>query len=307
MEIFNIGPFELLLILVIAFVLLGPKDMILTAYRIGKWIREMIRSPMWRDIIRQAQEIRELPQKLIDETGLKQEIDSIKQEAMLTYDEVRTELKSATEGAELKVDVNEVFQTPPGSLSTGSSPVGVLPQPDLPSVDQSTPAQPENAILPPVDLPTNEETSFVAEVSTSANEMTSPADEVSSPAETAPPPAEPRPVPVGVQVGLPIVLNKPAAQVQPVEPVAPADVVVSAVESPAKPARKKAAPRKRSQPAVEVTPIDVASLEVAAPDLDGSGLHGDNGVSAEDAPAKPVKKRAVRKKAVEEVQPSSGE
>ena len=45
-EIFNIGPLEILFIVILALLILGPQDMVKTARSIGKLIRKVVRSPL---------------------------------------------------------------------------------------------------------------------------------------------------------------------------------------------------------------------------------------------------------------------
>jgi Sec-independent protein translocase protein TatA len=77
MEIFNIGPLELVLILVIALIVLGPDDMIKTGRSIAKGIRKIIRSPIWKSLVDTSQEIKELPRKFIREAGLEESIEDL--------------------------------------------------------------------------------------------------------------------------------------------------------------------------------------------------------------------------------------
>lgn len=73
MEVLNIGPFELILIVIIALVLLGPKGMVGFMQQAGSWIRKIVRSPIWKEILSTSKEIRELPQKLVREADLEAE------------------------------------------------------------------------------------------------------------------------------------------------------------------------------------------------------------------------------------------
>ncbi len=126
MQILNIGPIELIAIILVMFLLLGPKEMILTARRIGQWIRNFVRSPMWREIWGYSQEIRELPQKLMDDTGLKETLEEVKQTTQQTANELNTTVREAVQ--EARVPEAENLKIEPGS--------GVLPgvktsQPEL--------------------------------------------------------------------------------------------------------------------------------------------------------------------------------
>jgi len=95
MQIFNIGPVELILILLIMFILLGPEGMLKTARQIGGWIRQLVRSPVWRDIMGYSREIRELPTKIVRETGLDEDLEEIKKSTQQVNDELKQSVADA--------------------------------------------------------------------------------------------------------------------------------------------------------------------------------------------------------------------
>ncbi len=77
MEIFNIGPLELLFILVIALIILGPEDMVKTGKQLSIWIKKVIRSPFWSSLVDTTQEIKKFPKKFIEDTGLDEDFKEI--------------------------------------------------------------------------------------------------------------------------------------------------------------------------------------------------------------------------------------
>jgi Sec-independent protein translocase protein TatA len=77
MQILNIGPLELLLILVIAMIVLGPEEMLKTAKKLARAINRFIKSPVWKSLLSTSQEIRQLPKKLISEAGLEETVDEL--------------------------------------------------------------------------------------------------------------------------------------------------------------------------------------------------------------------------------------
>jgi sec-independent protein translocase protein TatB len=95
MQIFNIGPVELILILLIMFILLGPEGMLRTARQIGSWIRDLIRSPIWRDIMGYSREIRELPTKIVRDTGLEEDLEEIRKSTREATDELQKSVDDA--------------------------------------------------------------------------------------------------------------------------------------------------------------------------------------------------------------------
>jgi sec-independent protein translocase protein TatB len=70
MELFGIGPLELLFILIIALIVLGPRDMVKAGNSLGRLMRKTILSPTWMKIQR---EIRTLPYQMMREAGLEEE------------------------------------------------------------------------------------------------------------------------------------------------------------------------------------------------------------------------------------------
>ena len=70
MDILGIGPTELVFIILIALILLGPKDMQKTSRTIGRWLRNMTRSDNWRAFRDTSREIRNLPNRLMREANL---------------------------------------------------------------------------------------------------------------------------------------------------------------------------------------------------------------------------------------------
>ena len=70
MDIFGIGPTELVFIFLIALILLGPKDMEKTGRTIGRFLRNMTRSDGWRAFRDTSREIRNLPNRLMREANL---------------------------------------------------------------------------------------------------------------------------------------------------------------------------------------------------------------------------------------------
>jgi sec-independent protein translocase protein TatB len=70
MEIFGIGPSELLLILVIALIVLGPKDMQKAGKTVGRWLNNLVRSDGWKAFQQTSREIRGLPTKLMRDANM---------------------------------------------------------------------------------------------------------------------------------------------------------------------------------------------------------------------------------------------
>lgn len=87
MEILGIGPLEILFILIIALIVLGPRDMVNAGKTIGRTLRKIVTSPTWHAVQQTSREIRNLPNRLIREAGLEDLKDHLPDP-----DQLRTEL-----------------------------------------------------------------------------------------------------------------------------------------------------------------------------------------------------------------------
>lgn len=74
MEIFNIGIPELILIMVLLLILFGPDEIMTNARKVAQFIRKLIQSQTYREIRDTTREIQKIPQELIREAGLEEEI-----------------------------------------------------------------------------------------------------------------------------------------------------------------------------------------------------------------------------------------
>ena len=72
MNIFGIGPLEIIFILIIGILVLGPEGMVEAGRKLGKFLRSVIRSNWWQNVRRGVNEIQHLPQKLIREAELEE-------------------------------------------------------------------------------------------------------------------------------------------------------------------------------------------------------------------------------------------
>lgn len=74
MEILGVGPSELIFIIIIAIIVLGPKDMQKAGRTLGRWLNQMRGSDGWKVFQATSRELRNLPTKLMREANL-DEID----------------------------------------------------------------------------------------------------------------------------------------------------------------------------------------------------------------------------------------
>ena len=93
MEILGIGVPEFIFIILIAIIVLGPKDMQKAGKTIGKWMRKVVMSPEWREIKDASNKIKSLPTQLMREANL-EDFEQYKRDLNITMPE-----KSKTEKA----------------------------------------------------------------------------------------------------------------------------------------------------------------------------------------------------------------
>jgi len=96
MDIFGIGPTELAFIVLIALILLGPKDMQKAGRTIGRWLRDMTTSDGWRAFRDTSREIRNLPNRLMREANL-EDIEKDVGQIGKDMDKIGKEIKEATD------------------------------------------------------------------------------------------------------------------------------------------------------------------------------------------------------------------
>jgi sec-independent protein translocase protein TatB len=70
MEILGIGWQELIFIVMIAIIVLGPKDMQKAGRTIGRWLNQLIQSDSWKVFQKTSSELRNLPRNLMREANM---------------------------------------------------------------------------------------------------------------------------------------------------------------------------------------------------------------------------------------------
>jgi Sec-independent protein translocase protein TatA len=80
MEILGVGVPEMAFILLIALIVLGPKDMIEAGRTIGKTLRKIVTSPTWKAVRSTGRELQQLPTRLMREAGIDEELNAIEEQ-----------------------------------------------------------------------------------------------------------------------------------------------------------------------------------------------------------------------------------
>lgn len=136
MEFLGIGAPELIFIIIIALILLGPKDMQKAGKTIGVWLNSVVKSDWWRAIRRTSDEIRSLPTNLMREAN---------REMM----DLERDLRQGTEPP----SISGPRVTPPSAPLDPSPPPRVepLPEPVKPP-DSAPPAEPQPGSASDADI-----------------------------------------------------------------------------------------------------------------------------------------------------------
>jgi len=124
MEILGIGASELVFVVIIALIVLGPKDMQKAGRTIGKWMRDIVMSDGWKAFQKTSNELRKLPTQLMRDAN--EELDKFNREV--------------NSGMEIH---KPTPKSPPRSVSTDTPPAPNSDSNLTPSEEQ------ENTILPP--------------------------------------------------------------------------------------------------------------------------------------------------------------
>lgn len=158
MEFLGIGPLELLFIVLIALIILGPQDMVKAGNTIGRLLRKTILSPTWLNIQRK---VRTLPYELMREAGL-EDLKDLRQDLSVDLSQQKLypeEMKKA-ESRPAAVE-NIIPASEPIPAEWTSEPI--ISTPDTPPL--AVPEIPDEWITSPVSTPPPEPADTTADAS----------------------------------------------------------------------------------------------------------------------------------------------
>ncbi|MBN2556741.1 MAG: hypothetical protein JXA97_12445 [Anaerolineales bacterium] len=115
MSFLGIGPLELLFVVLIAVILVGPRDLGKGARSAGRLLNRIYRSDTWKALTQMSGSIRDLPAKLAREAEV-EELDELRR----TAGDVRNVLKGNLDG--LKSELRELDDTIEPNLSVKVEP-----------------------------------------------------------------------------------------------------------------------------------------------------------------------------------------
>jgi Sec-independent protein translocase protein TatA len=72
MNLFGIGPLEILFILLLAILIFGPKDLSNASKTIGRSLNKLIKSDTWRTVNQASNRLKNLPNELMREAGIEE-------------------------------------------------------------------------------------------------------------------------------------------------------------------------------------------------------------------------------------------
>jgi Sec-independent protein translocase protein TatA len=132
MDIFGIGPLEIIFILLIAMVVVGPRNMGKTGRMIGSFLNRLYRSENWKLINEASRNLRNLPNRLAREAAL-DELDAMQKDFTETSKAITDSGRNITQDIR-DLDVGlRAWQAP--SPDAGDSKKGTLNQ--APGTDAS--------------------------------------------------------------------------------------------------------------------------------------------------------------------------
>lgn len=77
MEIFNVGPLELLLILILAVIVFGPEDLVKYSRKAGRWIYKASKSEFWQSVVGTSKEIKDFPRQIMKDAQIEESMKEI--------------------------------------------------------------------------------------------------------------------------------------------------------------------------------------------------------------------------------------
>ena len=114
MELLGVGPLELVFIVLIALIVIGPRDIGKTARAAGRFLNRMYKSDTWRAITQASRNLRNLPNQLAREAEL-DELRNARKDLESAAREVSQERREIESGL-------KAWTTPPASTPKAPAP-----------------------------------------------------------------------------------------------------------------------------------------------------------------------------------------
>jgi Sec-independent protein translocase protein TatA len=117
MELFGIGPMELLFIILLAIIIFGPKDIVNASKTVGKSLNKFIRSDTWKTINQTTRELQNLPTRLMRESGLDELEQSTRQQVARVNRSIQGSLEPDSSPDTPMLEPPTTIPTPDGQAS----------------------------------------------------------------------------------------------------------------------------------------------------------------------------------------------
>jgi Sec-independent protein translocase protein TatA len=123
MEFLGIGPLELLFIILIALLILGPKDLEKTGKSIGKGLSKLVKSDTWKTVRQASERVKSLPNELMREAGMEDMKKSLSSEILPSEKNTQEILDSREnesriiESADPEIDTTKIPSSDPNRIA----------------------------------------------------------------------------------------------------------------------------------------------------------------------------------------------
>jgi Sec-independent protein translocase protein TatA len=131
MDFLGVGPMELFFIVILALIVLGPRDMQKAGKTLGRWLNNLVRSDTWKLVRQASNKIKYLPNELMREAGL----EDIKKTGNAIGREVTKEIQDIEDPFKAWREKNPSTTMPVEDIKAKEIPL----EPSPPGNDEKTP------------------------------------------------------------------------------------------------------------------------------------------------------------------------
>lgn len=149
MDILGVGPLELVFIVILMLLVLGPRGMVKAVRDTGEFLRKLVQSPTWKAIINSSQEIREVQTQIIKESGLDESLKEIRASTKTINQMTNNLIRPAIDSAK----VDPVALNIPKAAETTTAAAAVAATATEPAKPVEDPAPTADAVSPEATAP----------------------------------------------------------------------------------------------------------------------------------------------------------
>jgi sec-independent protein translocase protein TatB len=126
MDILGIGPLEFFFVVLIALIVLGPRDMAKAGRTVGRILRNIVQSDTWRAVQAISKDMRNLPTRLMREANLEEDVKLLQVETQ----QIRRQLDMSQVTKDIQRAQEELAKESQDALSDWTTP----PEDETPSI-----------------------------------------------------------------------------------------------------------------------------------------------------------------------------